>query len=48
MNKIFQTTKPLIWERLKNTKRFGFLEKNKVIHIVADDLMNQNWKSNEW
>ena len=38
----------LMWERLKHTERFNFLEKNKVLHIVADDQINENWKENEW
>ena len=30
--------KPLIWERLKFTERFSFLNATKVDHVVVDDL----------
>ena len=29
--------KPLIWERLKFTERFSFVNPTKVDHVVVDD-----------
>ena len=26
-----------MWERLKYTERFGFVDDKKVVHIIADD-----------
>ena len=30
--------KPLVWDKLKFTERFNFLNLSKVIHIVVDDI----------
>ena len=30
--------KPLIWERLKFTERFSFVNATKVDHVIVDDL----------
>ena len=32
-----QERKPLIWERLKFTERFSFVNSSKVDHVVVDD-----------
>ena len=32
--------KPLMWERLKFTERFSFVNFSKVVHVVADDQGN--------
>ena len=45
---IFQTSKMLLWERLKFTERFSFLDKQKVMHIVANDRIRKEWSENEW
>ena len=39
-----QQAKPLVWERLKFTERFQFVDQRKVEHIVADDLISEDWK----
>ena len=44
----FQTTKPLMWERLKFTERFSFVDKKKVLHIIGDDKLRDDWKYYEW
>merc|ERR1719242_937958 len=40
--------KPLIWERLKWTERFSFVEKSKVVHVVGDDDSRRAWETDEW
>ena len=45
---MFQSRKPLLWERLKWTKRFEFVDKEKVIHVIGDDHSNEAWLLDEW
>ena len=45
---MFQSRKPLLWERLKWTKRFQFVDKQKLIHVIGDDLSSGAWQTNEW
>ena len=37
-----------MWERLKFTKRFEFVDKGKVMHIIGDDNKTEYWKNFEW
>ena len=37
---LFQVQKPLMWERLKLTPRFSFVNTSRVIHVVVDDAMS--------
>jgi len=39
--------KPLMWERLKFTERFNFVNASKVVHVVADDQGNTEAAENE-
>ena len=45
---LFQTPKPLIWERQKFSRRFSFVNSSKLVHVVADDLISEKWKLYEW
>ena len=45
---MFKTKKPLMWERSKNNERFEFVDKNKIIHVVADENINAKWITEEW
>ena len=38
----------LMWERLKFSERFSFVDKQKVLHIVANDRIRKEWSENEW
>ena len=40
--------KPLLWERLKWSERFSFVDKTKVIHIVGDDKSRRAWETEQW
>lgn len=41
--------KPLMWERLKFTERFRFVNKSKVSHVVVDDQMkSKRAREEEW
>ena len=37
-----------MWERLKFTERFSFVDKKKVLHIIGDDKLRDDWKYYEW
>ena len=37
-----------MWEREKYSKRFSFVNTTKLVHVVADDLLNEKWKLYEW
>ena len=37
-----------MWERLKFTERFNFVDKEKVLHIIGDDKKRDDWKYFEW
>ena len=43
-------TKPLLWERLKFSPRFSFIDRAKVEHVVVDDrVMNSGLaRVEEW
>ena len=43
-----QTTKPLVWEMVKFTERFDFVNTSKVVHVVADDGITKEWQHFEW
>ena len=45
---ILQSPKPLMWEKVKFTARFDFVDMNKVVHVVADEGITKDWKENEW
>ena len=32
-----------MWERLKWTERFSFVNRSQVQHVVADDLASADW-----
>ena len=36
-NNALQGSKPLLWEELKDTQRFQFLDKEKVEHVIVDE-----------
>ena len=35
-----QRPKPLMWERIKYTDRFSFVNQSQVIHVVVDDILD--------
>ena len=37
-----------MWERLKWTERFSFVNRSQVQHVVADDLVSANWADYQW
>ena len=37
-----------MWERLKFSERFSFVENGKVLHVVADEKVSEAWKKIEW
>ena len=43
-----QHSKPLMWERLKWTERFSFVNRSLVQHVVADDLVSVDWALYQW
>lgn len=44
-----QTQKPLVWEKVKFSDRFSFVNTSKVVHVVADDSLNKKeWQEFEW
>ena len=43
-----QHPKPLMWERLKWTERFSFVNRTQVHHVVADDLVSADWALYQW
>ena len=45
----FQAPKPLMWERLKYTERFKFVNQSKVVHIIVDDIIDsEKAKDDMW
>ena len=34
---LLQRSKPLLWERLKFSERFSFVNLSKVLHVVVDE-----------
>ena len=44
----FQLTKPLLWESVRLEERFSFVNSSKLVHVVADDRISENWKLYEW
>ena len=48
-NIYLQTPKPLMWEKVKFSDRFSFVNTSKVVHIVADDSLDtKKWQEFEW
>ena len=44
-----QERKPLIWERLRSTERFSFLNESKIVHVVMDEIIDlKRVKSDQW
>ena len=37
-----------MWERLKWTERFSFVNRSQVHHVVADDLVSADWVLYQW
>ena len=37
-----------MWERLKMTERFSFVNRSQVLHVVADDLVSEDWRLYQW
>ena len=35
-----QRPKPLMWERIKYTDRFSFVNQSQVLHVVVDDILD--------
>ena len=33
-----QVDKPLVWDRVKTTDRFRFVNESKIVHVVVDDV----------
>ena len=33
-----QVDKPLVWDRVKSTERFRFVNESKIVHVVVDDV----------
>ena len=44
----FQMSKPLLWETVRLEERFSFVNSSKLVHVVVDDRINENWKLYEW
>ena len=45
---LLQTPKPLMWELVKFTERFQFVDSSKVVHVVADEGITREWEEHEW
>ena len=44
-----QERKPLIWERLRSTERFSFVNTSKIVHVVMDEVINlERVRSSQW
>ena len=37
-----------MWELIKFTVRFQFVDSSKVVHVVADEGITRDWADNEW
>jgi hypothetical protein len=37
-----------MWNNLKLTDRFNFVESEKVVDVVADDPEDRDWTDYEW
>ena len=40
--------KPLLWETVRLGERFSFVNTSKLVHVVVDDQIEENWKLFEW
>ena len=40
--------KPLLWETVRLDERFSFVNFSKLVHVVADDHINEGWRLFEW
>ena len=40
--------KPLLWDTVRLEERFSFVNFSKLVHVVVDDPIDQNWKLYEW
>ena len=40
--------KPLLWETVRLDERFSFVNPSKLVHVVVDDQIEENWKLFEW
>ena len=47
-NPAFQEPKPLVWEAIRFTERFQFVNQSKIVSIDAYDEKHENWSNNEW
>ena len=47
LRRLLQMPKPLLWERLKFTERFSFVNSSKIVHVVMDDVINVNEVQND-
>ena len=48
-NNALQGSKPLLWEKLKDTQRFQFLDKEKVEHVIVEEnKMQRVGHKDEW
>ena len=43
-----QVAKPLLWDTVRLEERFSFVNFSKLVHVVADDRINDDWKLYEW
>ena len=37
-----------MWQNLKNTERFEFVDPEKIAHVAADDAVSDSFKDYEW
>ena len=37
-------SKPLLWPSLRLQERFDFVERSKLVHVVADDSISKDWE----
>ena len=42
--KYFQVSKPLLWQSQRLQERFDFVDRSKLVHVVADDSISQDWE----
>ena len=44
-----QERKPLMWERVRATERFSFVNESKIVHVVMDEVVNlERVRSDQW